>query len=167
MKQTSWRVFALTVLLLTSFSASAEMKEMKVLTFKSPEAEADYHLITQELRCLVCQNQTLADSHAELALDLKQQTYDMIDAGKTPTEIKAYMVQRYGDFVLYKPPFQLNTLLLWLGPFAILLIGLTTLLRFVRRQKAEAKSGASANTESQNKELQHAHDLLTDKDKDS
>jgi len=116
---------------------------------------------------LVCQNQTLADSHAELALDLKQQTYDMIDAGKTPTEIKAYMVQRYGDFVLYKPPFQLNTLLLWLGPFAILLIGLTTLLRFVRRQKAEAKSGASANTESQNKELQHAHDLLTDKDKDS
>ncbi len=164
MRLKSWLNFALTSLLLVSLCVSAEMKS---LTFKSPEAEADYHLLTQELRCLVCQNQTLADSHAELALDLKQQTYDMIDAGKTPTEIKAYMVQRYGDFVLYKPPFQLNTLLLWLGPFAILLLGLTTLLRFVRRQKAEAKSADSANTESQNEELQNAHDLLTDKDKNS
>jgi len=157
-------------LLLSLFVIAASLSataEMEVLQFKSPQAEADYRKLTYELRCLVCQNQNLADSHAELALDLKHQAFDMINEGQTPDEIKAYMVQRYGDFVLYKPPFQLNTLLLWLGPFAILLIGLTTLLRFVRRQKAEAKSGVSANTESQNEELQHAHDLLTDKDKNS
>ncbi|MDQ7075068.1 MAG: cytochrome c-type biogenesis protein CcmH [Gammaproteobacteria bacterium] len=159
-----WMAFTLTALLLSGFSASAEMKS---LTFKTPEAEADYHQLTEELRCLVCQNQTLADSHAELALDLKQQTYDMISEGKSPTEIKAYMVQRYGDFVLYKPPFQLNTLLLWLGPFLILALGLTTLLRFVRRQKEEAKNNKASQTASQTEELQHAHDLLTDKDKHS
>jgi len=144
----------------TALSATAEME---VLQFKNPQAEADYRKLTYELRCLVCQNQNLADSHAELALDLKQQAFDMINEGQTPDEIKAYMVQRYGDFVLYKPPFQLNTLLLWLGPFLILILGVVTLVRFVRRQKSSVKSPSDRD----NQELRHAHDLLTDKDKNS
>ena len=87
-----------------------------------PAVESRLKAISEELRCLVCQNQTIADSHATLAVDLRQQIRAMVGAGKTDAEIRAYMVQRYGDFVLYKPPFQRNTLLLWLGP-AILIVG--------------------------------------------
>lgn len=102
--------------------------------FASPEDEARYQVLTEELRCLVCQNQNLADSNAELAQDLRRQTYDMVKAGKTNEEIVAYMVQRYGDFVLYRPPFRPATLLLWIGPFVILGIGVAILLGFIRRR---------------------------------
>lgn len=78
--------------------------------------------VSEELRCLVCQNQTVADSHAELAIDLKNQVRDMLRSGKSEREIKDYMVQRYGDFVLYRPPVKSSTWVLWLGPF-VLLIG--------------------------------------------
>jgi len=76
--------------------------------------------LSEELRCLVCQNQTLADSNAELAVDLRRQVETMISAGRSDREIRDYMVERYGDFVLYRPPMQGNTLALWLGPFAML-----------------------------------------------
>jgi cytochrome c-type biogenesis protein CcmH len=72
------------------------------------------------LRCLVCQNQTLADSNADLAVDLKRQIETLLAQGQTDNQIRDYMVARYGDFVLYRPPLQSNTLLLWIGPFAML-----------------------------------------------
>ncbi len=79
--------------------------------------------LSEELRCLVCQNQTLADSNADLAVDLRRQVETMIIGGRSDNEIRDYMVARYGDFVLYKPPVQRNTWLLWFGPFALLAAG--------------------------------------------
>jgi cytochrome c-type biogenesis protein CcmH len=90
---------------------------------KTPEYQARLRSLSEELRCLVCQNQSLADSNADLALDLKREVERLMTEGKTDVEIKAFLVQRYGDFVLYKPPVQSNTLLLWGGPFALLLVG--------------------------------------------
>lgn len=112
-------------------------------TFNTPEDEARYKTLTEELRCLVCQNQNLADSNAELAQDLRRQTYDMVQAGKSNEEIVDYMVERYGDFVLYRPPFRTTTLLLWLGPFLILGIGVVILLNFIRRRAKEQPAALS------------------------
>lgn len=84
--------------------------------------EARVQAVAAELRCLVCQNQSLADSHADLAVDLKNQVREQLRAGRNEAEVMVYMTDRYGDFVLYRPPFKATTLLLWLGP-ALLLIG--------------------------------------------
>ena len=97
--------------------------------------------LTSELRCLVCQNQSLADSHADLAIDLKNQVRAQMQAGRSDAEIRSYMVARYGDFVLYDPPFKMTTLLLWTGPFVLLLVGLLGLgayMRGRRRRLADA-----------------------------
>jgi cytochrome c-type biogenesis protein CcmH len=90
---------------------------------RTPEYQARLKALSEELRCLVCQNQSLADSNAELALDLKREVERLMTEGKTDADIKAFLVQRYGDFVLYKPPVQNNTLLLWGGPFVLLAVG--------------------------------------------
>jgi cytochrome c-type biogenesis protein CcmH len=90
--------------------------------------------ISSELRCLVCQNQTIADSHAELAVDLRAQVREMLQAGKTDQEITEYMTARYGDFVLYRPPFKTLTAVLWVGPGAMVLIGLGALFAVLRRR---------------------------------
>jgi cytochrome c-type biogenesis protein CcmH len=94
-----------------------------------------------ELRCLVCQNQTIADSNAPLAVDLRTQIREQISEGRSDGEIVQYMVQRYGDFVLYKPPFKATTALLWIGPALLLVLGAAILARnlAVRRQRDEAK----------------------------
>jgi cytochrome c-type biogenesis protein CcmH len=88
-----------------------------------------------QLRCLVCQNQNLADSNADLAKDLRARTYQMISAGSTDDEIAEFMTARYGDFVLYRPPLRLRTALLWLGPFAILLVALVIFFFTVRKSR--------------------------------
>jgi cytochrome c-type biogenesis protein CcmH len=100
-----------------------------------PALEARVVKLTSELRCLVCQNQSLADSHADLAIDLKNQVRAQMQAGKSDSEIRDYMVARYGDFVLYDPPFKLSTLLLWVGPFALLLVGLAGLAVYMRNRR--------------------------------
>lgn len=87
-----------------------------------------------ELRCLVCQNQTIADSHAPLAEDLRRQVREMIARGETDAQIIDFMTQRYGDFVLYRPPLKGSTVALWFGPFALLLGGLTTFVIVLRRR---------------------------------
>ncbi|HCX86838.1 MAG TPA: cytochrome c-type biogenesis protein CcmH [Gammaproteobacteria bacterium] len=104
--------------------------------FSDPAQEARYQNMIAELRCLVCQNQNLADSNAGLAKDLRARTYEMISAGATDDEIVEFMVARYGDFVLYRPPLRLRTVLLWLGPFAILLVALGIFFFTVRKSRA-------------------------------
>jgi cytochrome c-type biogenesis protein CcmH len=103
--------------------------------FDDPAQEARYKALIKELRCLVCQNQNLADSNAELAVDLRQQTYDMIQRGDSDAQIIEYMVARYGDFVLYRPPLKPETSILWLGPFVLMAIGITAVVVIMRRQR--------------------------------
>ena len=91
--------------------------------------------LAEQLRCLVCQNQSIAESNAELAVDLRRQIREQIAQGKTDAEIADYMVERYGDFVLYRPPVKATTLLLWFGPPLLLVIGIAVLVGFVRRRR--------------------------------
>jgi len=102
---------------------------------KTAEQRARYQRLAEELRCMVCQNQTLADSNAELDAELRRQVETMILAGSSDEEIKGFMVERYGDFVLYRPPMQPNTWPLWLGPFALLLVGALAWWRIQRRKR--------------------------------
>jgi cytochrome c-type biogenesis protein CcmH len=96
--------------------------------------------LSEKLRCLVCQNQTIADSNAELAQDLRRQIHEQIAAGKTDDEIVAYMVARYGDFVLYQPPVKSTTMLLWAGPALLLIGGFAGLVHLVRARRTEAET---------------------------
>ena len=100
-----------------------------------PALEHRLMVLSAELRCLVCQNQSLADSHADLAIDLKNQVREMMRAGQSDKQIKAYLTQRYGDFVLYNPPVKATTWMLWLGPFAALLAGSAALVLYLRRRR--------------------------------
>lgn len=120
------------------FFALASSANVEVLQFESTEQEQRYNALIKELRCLVCQNQNLADSNADLAKDLRDKTYQMIRAGKPDSEIVAYMVDRYGDFVLYRPPVKPTTVFLWVGPFVILLVGLLVLMRVIRHRRSQA-----------------------------
>ncbi len=115
---------------LSTLNAAVELKQ-----FKNAEQEQRYKNIIDELRCLVCQNQNLADSNAGLAQDLRKQVHKMILAGDDDEAIFDYMVTRYGDFVLYRPPFKATTFLLWVGPFIIFALGLFVLIRFIRQRK--------------------------------
>ncbi|MDD1628085.1 MAG: cytochrome c-type biogenesis protein CcmH [Methylococcaceae bacterium] len=109
-----------------------------------PEQQETYETLTKELRCLVCQNQTIADSNAELAADLRRQVYEMLQQGKSKQEIIQFMTDRYGDFVLYKPPFKGKTSVLWIAPVVFLLMGLITVFFFIRRKKAAANQQTKA-----------------------
>lgn len=109
--------------------------------------------LAEELRCLVCQNQTLADSHAELAMDLKNQIREKLAQGQSEQQVTDFMVQRYGDFVRYRPPLKSSTLLLWFGPFVLLAIGFALLARVLGRPAAPPASLPE-------RELQRAASLL-------
>jgi cytochrome c-type biogenesis protein CcmH len=106
--------------------------------FDDPVLQHRYEAINRELRCLVCQNQTIADSNATLAQDLRREVRDMIAAGKTDDEIRTFMIERYGDFVLYRPRMTGQTLLLWAAPALLLLIAAVALVRVVRRRAQES-----------------------------
>lgn len=110
-----------------------------------PALEARMTRITSELRCLVCQNQTIADSHADLAVDLRKQVREQLTAGRSDNEIVDYMTDRYGDFVLYRPPFKATTALLWLGPAAMLGGGLLVLVVVLRRRSRLAPEAFEAD----------------------
>ncbi len=101
---------------------------------EDPALEARLHKLSTELRCLVCQNETLADSRADLANDLRREIRDMMKAGKSDREITEFLVARYGDFVLYRPPVKSTTLLLWGGPFALLALGIVIWFVLLRRR---------------------------------
>jgi cytochrome c-type biogenesis protein CcmH len=106
------------------------------LVFSSPEQEERFRRLAEELRCAVCQNQSLADSDAPLAQDLRQEIFIMLESGASDEDIKGFLVDRYGEFVLYRPPVQGNTLLLWLGP-ALLLVGGAAVIGFNVRRRRE------------------------------
>jgi cytochrome c-type biogenesis protein CcmH len=103
-----------------------------------PAVEQRLKDLGEELRCLVCQNQTIADSNAPLALDLRNQIRVQVKQGKSDDEIRSFMTERYGDFVLYKPPFKATTAVLWVGPFALIALGAFVLWLVVRRKPASA-----------------------------
>jgi cytochrome c-type biogenesis protein CcmH len=128
---------------------------IEALQFKDAATETEYKNLIKELRCLVCQNQNLADSDADLAKDLRHQTYDMLIQGKSKQQIIEYMVDRYGDFVLYNPPLKSNTVLLWIGPFALLLLVL--ILVILRVRKSEPVEAPEAQV------MDQARNLLSDK----
>jgi cytochrome c-type biogenesis protein CcmH len=102
------------------------------IEFSGPEEERRYKELVEELRCLMCQNQNLADSDSLIAKDLRREVFEQMRAGKSDAEIKDFLVQRYGDFVLYRPPVKPNTWLLWFGPAVVLLLGGVALARVVR-----------------------------------
>ena len=123
------------ILIVLLFSMSTVYAADIPMEFEDAEQQARYQQLLDELRCLVCQNQTLADSHADLAQDLRAQVYNMVNEGKTNQAIIDYLVSRYGDFVLYRPPLKANTYLLWFGPFVLLLIGFIAVFRLARSSK--------------------------------
>ncbi len=136
------RLLAGLLVLTLAFAAHARVE---VHNFDSPEQEARYNKLIAELRCLVCQNQNLADSNAELAVDLRRKTYEMVKQDHSEKEIADFMVDRYGEFVLYRPPLNRNTLLLWAGPFLILLIGLVLLIRTIQKRRAQQAVAVNAD----------------------
>jgi len=105
--------------------------------FDDPVLQHRYESLNRELRCLVCQNQTIADSNATLASDLRREVRDLLAAGKTDDEIRDFMIERYGDFVLYRPRMTGQTLLLWAAPVLLLLISAVVVVRIVRRRAQE------------------------------
>ena len=105
---------------------------------EDPALERRVATLSHELRCLVCQNQTLADSNAPLAVDLRNQIREQLKAGRSERDVLDFMVARYGDFVLYRPPFKASTVALWLGPFVLLLLGAWVLVRQLTRRRAAA-----------------------------
>jgi cytochrome c-type biogenesis protein CcmH len=110
--------------------------------FSDPALQQRYEHLIRELRCLVCQNETIADSNADLAADLRREVHGMIAAGKSDAEIRAFLTDRYGDFVLYRPPLTRDTLLLWAAPALLLGIGVFVAFRVVsRRSRLVAEDG--------------------------
>jgi cytochrome c-type biogenesis protein CcmH len=117
------------------------------LPFKDRAEEVRFQKLTRQLRCLVCQNQDLADSDAALAKDLRQQVFEMMQSGKSDDEIKQYLVARYNDFVLYDPPLKPGTWLLWFTPFVLVGIGAFVVVAILRRRSTQAPAAARAETD--------------------
>lgn len=116
-------------------------------SFDNPTQERDFRDLTGKLRCLVCQNESLAASQSDLAQDLRKEVYSMMREGRSKGEITAFLVDRYGDFVLYEPPVKPSTYLLWFGPFLLVGIGGVLLLRALRRQGSEPEPPLSADAQ--------------------
>jgi len=143
------QLFLLLSLMALAMPAGAAIEAYQ---FDSPQMEEDYNQLIDELRCLVCQNQNLAGSDADLARDLRRETYEMLQQGKSQQEVVDFMVSRYGDFVLYRPQFKSTTYLLWLGPFLLMLVVLVVLVRRLRVKASATDVDAAA--------LQRARQLL-------
>ena len=109
------------------------------VVFQNRDLEERYYLLIEEVRCLVCQNQSLADSNAPLAQDLRNEIFKMIQINKSNTEIMEFLVKRYGDFVLYRPPLKKNTWLLWFGPFLFLIVAFFVTVHIIKKQSGETQ----------------------------
>ena len=140
-------VYLFLFLIFTSFLAVAVDTPFE---FEDSKQEERYKQLVEELRCLVCQNQSLADSNADLAQDFRDKIYKKIQEGQSNSEIINYLVTRYGDFVLYKPPLKTSTFLLWFGPFALLITAVLIAV-FIARQRQ--KISANPLTDEEEKKL--------------
>ncbi|MGL4795275.1 MAG: cytochrome c-type biogenesis protein [Aeromonas jandaei] len=148
------RVLIASLLLLLGWVVQAPaMAAIDVYTFDNDNQEQVFRELTRELRCPKCQNQDIADSNAGLAKDLRDKTYQMVRQGKDKDEIVDYMVARYGNFILYNPPLMASTLILWLGPLLVILIGLGVVMMRSRRPVAAAKPVDSALSEEEQRRL--------------
>jgi cytochrome c-type biogenesis protein CcmH len=134
---------ALAFLLLALLAAPVAAKEAAPAA-ADPVLEKRVMALAEELRCLVCQNQTLAESNAPLAEDLRTQVREKMRQGKSDREVIDFLVERYGDFVLYRPPLKATTILLWFGPLLLLAVGFAALLRRVQRRRAAEETQISA-----------------------
>lgn len=150
MKRVTCAVFLLLTLL-----GVAIAKDAPPSSGEDPVVEKRLHALSKELRCLVCQNETLADSQAGLAEDLRREVREQIKAGKTDQEIIQFLTQRYGQFILYRPQVTPTTYLLWFGPFVLLIGGLFILFSYIR-QRRDSISDKPLTTE----EKQRASELL-------
>ena len=144
------------LVLICLFTLSIAYAKVDTRQFANEQMEKDYKILIAELRCLVCQNQNLADSNAELAQDMRSKVFKMLNEGKEREEIVDYMVARYGDFVMYRPPVKSSTFLLWFGPLIFFAIAAFVVVPYVRSQK---KDTAEPINEQQQKK---AHSLLDD-----
>ncbi len=142
---------AFPVFFLLMVCGSVAFARFDTFVFETPQDEQRFKKLSAELRCLVCQNQNLADSNAELAMDLRRELYNMIKAGKSDAEIIDFMVVRYGDFVLYRPPVKPSTYVLWVGPLVLFVIGVVALVMFVRRRGDDVLAGGDLNSDEQNR----------------
>ncbi len=124
------------------------------IIFDNTQIEDDYLELSEELRCLVCQNQNLIDSNAELAGDLRREVAKMLKKGQTKEQVKDFMVDRYGDFVLYNPPFKIQTLLLWAGPFVLMFWALFAMLKKIKADKVENNADSSELSAEEKEKLQ-------------
>ena len=145
-------------LLLFAHSPFLASEEARPLA-DDPVLEERVKAISYELRCLVCQNQTIADSNAGLAIDLRNQVRDMLKRGMSDTDIREFMVARYGDFVLYNPPVKNTTVLLWLGPLLMLVIAGVLAIRVIR-----SRSKSSASQDLADADINRAKVMLSDSD---
>lgn len=127
-------------LLCSSLTVNVALAKDAVPLADDPVTEQRLIVISEEMRCLVCQNESLAGSRSDLANDLRREIRKLIQEGKTDEQIRAFMVERYGDFVLYRPPVKPITWLLWIGPFIILLAGIVGLLVYLRRRNREVEN---------------------------
>ncbi len=130
------RIILFLLLIMTSFLAWSKTSNM--YTFNDPVKENEFYTLIKNYRCLVCQNENLASSSADLANDLRHKVYQLVMAGKSKSMIDHYLVKRYGDFILYDPPLQNNTIILWFGPLILLLIGLGVMIYFIVKQLKSA-----------------------------
>jgi cytochrome c-type biogenesis protein CcmH len=160
------RKFFLSLLMSCSFSVTPTLAAAQVAphqapsTFADPVLEARVLAIAEELRCLVCQNETIAASHADLAIDLRKQIRTKLTEGQSQQQILDFMADRYGDFVLYRPRLKASTVMLWAGPFALLLIAFTALAMNIRRRRHGV-----VKTELTPGEIERAQRLLDDADR--
>jgi len=153
----SLQFFFMLLFLFVSLDVQARVE---VLEFKTPEHEDRYQKLINELRCMVCQNQNLADSNAEVAQDLRKKTHQLVEEDQSEQQIIDYMVARYGEFVLYRPPFKSSTIFLWVGPFVILLIAVYLMLRTIRSRRRLADESSQVSED----ELKLADKLLNEED---
>ena len=137
-------IWALAMLLaLFAAGASAQSSDPTPLVFRDSVEEARFHRLTAELRCVMCQNQSLADSNAQIAHDLRREVLALMQQGKSDAEVKRFLVERYGDFVLYRPQVSSGTWLLWFGPLLLLLAGALVVWRIVAVRGRGARAVAT------------------------
>ena len=139
-------VFAILLALFTQSLFSATLTEYQ---FENPDDAEDFRQVIEQMRCLVCQNESLAGSNAELAVDLRNEIYDMMKSGQGKDEIIQFMVARYGDFVLLRPPLKPATYLLWFGPFLLLGLGLLLVMMYFRGWRGQAPFAAAPLSEAE------------------